>query len=230
MNVENVVFDFYRDIYRDQMLETNELLGFSNPFFNNPIMTPCFSKSLHPNLDEFDKFHRLLNRKSSWINSFNKIINKTPRLNLQYTVMNQVLENKFDDEFHLSLRSGLSKYEENELKRKTDENSFQLEIETQNQIHQVLKLAKAEIEYMLLTDHYNIIGAVTIVHGEKSSLLINGFVDKEHRDRGLAKRIIAGSVNHCLGIGKTSVFYWTFNEKLQNKSPNQKNSFIYHLN
>ena len=99
----------------------------------------------------------------------------------------------------------------------TNKNSFGLDLVTQEKITKVVQSSKANIEYLIVYCGAKLIGGFTILHGKDYSLFINGSINKEHREQGVFKKMLATGVNHGLEQGKLGCFYWTLNEKLKSK-------------
>ncbi len=232
--LSQIVFDFYQDVYANYLVRTDNLLGFSNEYFNNPIMTPNFCISTSCKKEEFENHKNLLGRDSYWCNHFFSINNsyvkeKKKLMCLQFILELNQVKFKANKELSISIVSDPSDDLIEQYRLLVQENSYDLSISTQSKIHKVLKKSKANIEYLFCKFKDELIAGYLIVHGKKSSLFINAFVDFNYRNKGIVKEIHAKGVNHCLTMGQEAIFYWTFNNKLKNKGSSFEDLSVHSL-
>lgn len=219
MSISNLVLDFYQEVFRENIVETKNLMGFKNNQFNNPIMTPNFVLSSDLTKLEIEKQRKQLACEPLWFNCFNEFNPSKISLGKMILQPEYIVEKTTE-----TFISGKERYsyqqsvDDNYLKL-VEANSSNLNIVTQKKILSVFELNKANFEFYLCRNREShIVAGATLIHTRRTTLLINGFVDFNSRGTGLFKRFFNNLRNHCYYRGTQHVFYWTFHPKLKGKS------------
>jgi hypothetical protein len=228
------IFNFYRDVYAEDIIATDNILGFKNKYFNNHIMTPHFLLNQDVSTAEVLEHKNLMGRNHYWLNSLvdtlDYEINNTIKnhVGIQYVFNTKKLLNLAIPGYRIEIIQNLSQMQRNKLSEITFLNSFNLSLDTQAKIGIVVRNSNAKVEYLLAYDNREVIGGYIIVHGQNISLLINGSLNVEYRHTGIFKQMLSSGVNHCLeNEGKHATFYWTFNDKLMGRGDFILNSRIF---
>lgn len=220
--MEHIILDFYKDIYRKNIIKSDGVIGFRNSYFNNAIMSPNFLQCNKLNRNIIEEHRNTYKLDQYWLNVFNgKHIIKDEKLkkglSLQYVLNNKKIHNPHGYEYRFEVVGHLFGKTKNDFMKMTCLNSFGLDLDTQELIGRVVQESSANIEYLVAYHGNNLIGGFTILHGKDYSLFINGSLSRAHRDKGVFKKMLATGINHSIDQGKLGSFYWTLNEKLKNK-------------
>jgi len=222
MNVKEIVLEFYTEVYKDNLIRTKNIIGFKNDFFNNVIMTPNFSLSNKISDKELQLHKDKLGRDKYWCNHFLslgelQLKHKEKDLELQYVVEREVFPFQQYSNFEFTVYSNISSHLKLDYMKSVERNTLGLSLNTLKLINEVIHQSNGKVEYFLSRSPNKIEAGLVMIHSSETSLLINGFVDKEQRGSGLFKEFYGRALGHCFDRGSDNVFYWTFNKKLKNK-------------
>lgn len=222
MEIKDIVLSFYCEVYRENMIATDRLVGFKNLYFNNPIMCPNFLISDHATIDDILLHKQKLGRGEYWLNHFitsQEIAEEyfSQRARLQYVVEGRREIDFVKTDINYEIWSDRSRSDYVEFQKQVAKSSSALDIQTQNLINAVITNSCGKIEYLVGRKSGKILAGLIIIHSSSSSLIINAFIDSKIRGQGYFKGLHQRVLTHCFENGSSHIFYWTFNEMLKNK-------------
>jgi len=227
MSISNEVIEFYIDVFNKNIVRSKNMVGFRNGIFDNPIMTPNFVLNENVTQEEIVFQTKQMKAERLWLNCFESRCNHESFGGEIILCPEFVMETRSHSSQCVGHDFCVIKVNEqssiDEYLGVVERNSFNLSIVTQKMILNVLLSNNANVEVLVSKSKVGEISCgATLIHGKKSTLFINGFVDNKFRGSGLFKNLNERAKRRCFDRGNKSVLFWTFNEKLKGRGENRE--------